>query len=187
MTTHDQHTELSDPYDEAQPATGGAQPVTEPAAPRSCGPLTAPTESSLPQSESPPVSDQQNQSAAIGRTADPSTQRPYPPPRRSAGHGEPVPASYESSTERGPVRRRRARGTSRALGLCSGGVRRRSQGVRRRRRTAWCPIWSNSSRRFRRCAFRLEEQWARGEEASTEDLRVALQHYREFFQRLLAV
>ena len=34
---------------------------------------------------------------------------------------------------------------------------------------------------------RLEEQWARGEEASTEDLRVALMHYREFFQRLLAV
>jgi hypothetical protein len=34
---------------------------------------------------------------------------------------------------------------------------------------------------------RLEEQWSRGEEASTEDLRVALKQYREFFQRLLAV
>jgi hypothetical protein len=34
---------------------------------------------------------------------------------------------------------------------------------------------------------RLEEQWARGEPASTEDLRVALMHYREFFERLLAV
>ncbi|MFI5507746.1 hypothetical protein ACIA48_09785 [Mycobacterium sp. NPDC051804] len=33
----------------------------------------------------------------------------------------------------------------------------------------------------------LEEQWARGENASTEDLRVALTRYREFFQRLLAV
>jgi Lon protease-like protein len=33
----------------------------------------------------------------------------------------------------------------------------------------------------------LEEQWQRGEEASTEDLRVALQRYRSFFQRLLAV
>ena len=33
----------------------------------------------------------------------------------------------------------------------------------------------------------LEEQWARGEEASTEDLRVALMHYRDFFDRLLAV
>lgn len=34
---------------------------------------------------------------------------------------------------------------------------------------------------------RLEAQWARGETASTEDLRVALMRYREFFQRLLTV
>lgn len=34
---------------------------------------------------------------------------------------------------------------------------------------------------------RLEAQWARGEDASTEDLRVALQRYRDFFQRLLSV
>jgi hypothetical protein len=34
---------------------------------------------------------------------------------------------------------------------------------------------------------RLEEQWARGEQASTEDLRQALKRYREFFERLLAV
>ena len=31
----------------------------------------------------------------------------------------------------------------------------------------------------------LEQQWGRGEEASTEDLRVALKRYREFFDRLL--
>ena len=34
---------------------------------------------------------------------------------------------------------------------------------------------------------RLEAQWARGEDASTEDLRQALKRYREFFDRLLAV
>jgi hypothetical protein len=33
----------------------------------------------------------------------------------------------------------------------------------------------------------LEEQWSRGQEASTEDLRQALKRYREFFQRLLTV
>lgn len=33
----------------------------------------------------------------------------------------------------------------------------------------------------------LEEQWSRGEEVSTEDLRLALQRYRDFFERLLAV
>jgi len=32
---------------------------------------------------------------------------------------------------------------------------------------------------------RLEGQWERGEEASTEDLRTALQQYRSFFRRLL--
>lgn len=34
---------------------------------------------------------------------------------------------------------------------------------------------------------RLEQQWDRGEDVSTEDLRLALQRYRAFFQRLLAV
>ena len=33
---------------------------------------------------------------------------------------------------------------------------------------------------------RLERQWGRGEDVSTEDLRVALQRYRDFFQRLLS-
>ncbi len=32
----------------------------------------------------------------------------------------------------------------------------------------------------------LESRWSRGEDVSTEDLRVALQGYREFFNRLLA-
>jgi hypothetical protein len=33
---------------------------------------------------------------------------------------------------------------------------------------------------------KLEAQWSSGDEVSTEDLRVALQRYRSFFQRLLA-
>jgi hypothetical protein len=33
----------------------------------------------------------------------------------------------------------------------------------------------------------LEEQWKKGEDASTEDLRVALMRYRAFFRRLLEV
>ena len=32
----------------------------------------------------------------------------------------------------------------------------------------------------------LESQWQSGGEASTEDLRLAMPHYRDFFQRLLA-
>ena len=33
----------------------------------------------------------------------------------------------------------------------------------------------------------LEQQWSRGDDISTEDLRVALQRYRSFFDRLLSV
>jgi hypothetical protein len=34
---------------------------------------------------------------------------------------------------------------------------------------------------------KLEGQWDRGDNVSTEDLRVALQRYRSFFQRLLSI
>jgi hypothetical protein len=40
---------------------------------------------------------------------------------------------------------------------------------------------------FSEARSRLEAQWDRGEEASTEDLRQTLKRYRDFFQRLLAV
>ena|SRR5436190_16727595 len=33
----------------------------------------------------------------------------------------------------------------------------------------------------------LEQQWSRGDDASTEDLRVALRRYRSFFDRLLSI
>ena len=33
----------------------------------------------------------------------------------------------------------------------------------------------------------LEAQWDRGDNVTTEDLRVALQRYRAFFDRLLSV
>jgi hypothetical protein len=33
----------------------------------------------------------------------------------------------------------------------------------------------------------LERQWSRGDQVSTEDLRIALRRYRVFFQRLLGV
>jgi hypothetical protein len=39
---------------------------------------------------------------------------------------------------------------------------------------------------FAQVRSRLEEQWVRGDEASTEDLRLILMQYRKFFERLLA-
>ena len=33
----------------------------------------------------------------------------------------------------------------------------------------------------------LEKKWHRGDEVSTEELRIALQHYRQFFDHLLSI
>jgi hypothetical protein len=38
---------------------------------------------------------------------------------------------------------------------------------------------------FARTRAQVEEQWKRGDKVSTEDLRLALRHYRSFFTRLL--
>ena len=43
------------------------------------------------------------------------------------------------------------------------------------------------AKRFADEKARLEADWSLGGEISTEDLRVALQHYRAFFDRLLAL
>lgn len=40
--------------------------------------------------------------------------------------------------------------------------------------------------RFNQERSSLEGQWSRGEDVSTEDLRVSLQRYRSFFERLLS-
>jgi hypothetical protein len=40
---------------------------------------------------------------------------------------------------------------------------------------------------FANARQQLEQQWDRGQDVTTEDLRVALQRYRAFFDRLLTV
>lgn len=48
-------------------------------------------------------------------------------------------------------------------------------------------VVENLTTSFGATRSRLEAQWAEGQDVSTEDLRVALTQYREFFHRLLAV
>jgi hypothetical protein len=43
------------------------------------------------------------------------------------------------------------------------------------------------ARNFGETRARLEQQWTDGDDVSTEDLRLTLQRYRSFFERLLAV
>ena len=40
---------------------------------------------------------------------------------------------------------------------------------------------------FARERANLEHQWDRGEDVTTEDLRVVMQRYRSFFDRLLSI
>lgn len=48
-------------------------------------------------------------------------------------------------------------------------------------------VMQKLARQFADSRKALEEQWSRGDNVSTEDLRIALQRYRDFFNRLLAV
>jgi len=43
------------------------------------------------------------------------------------------------------------------------------------------------ARSFSEARSNLERQWTEGDDVSTEDLRLTLQRYRSFFERLLAV
>jgi hypothetical protein len=48
-------------------------------------------------------------------------------------------------------------------------------------------VMSEMTGMFQRQRQQLEEQWSGGNQASTDDLRIAFQRYRDFFQRLLQV
>lgn len=48
-------------------------------------------------------------------------------------------------------------------------------------------VMKRLAERFADERAKLEGQWDRGDDVSTEDLRVALRHYRAFFGRLLAI
>ena len=50
-----------------------------------------------------------------------------------------------------------------------------------------CETINGLSRGFSSQRERLEEQWHRGQDVSTEDLRVAFRRYRSFFDRLLSM
>ena len=176
MTTHDQHARLDNSREDIRPETADMQPPTEHTEPAHADPSTVSAESTVPQSEWSPPAEAPDQSPSSMAPSDPST-----------AQSEPARVNTESSTDEtlfadDELAGLRARWDSvqaefvddpracvqKADGLVSDLVEQLTAG-------------------FASARSRLEEQWARGEEASTEDLRVALQRYREFFQRLLAV
>ena len=194
MTTHDHRTETAPSPEEVEPATPGTEHVTERAASSTVSADRSPaqTESTIPEGDPSAAA-----AEAVPHQAPPSVTQSEPStaPTELAAAGREAPAKMtqgsraesESPTERSlfaddELAGLRARWDSvqagfvddpkecvhKADGLVSDVVGRLADG-------------------FTETRSRLEDQWARGEEASTEDLRLALRRYRDFFERLLAV
>jgi hypothetical protein len=194
MTTHDHDTETAPSPEEVEPTTPRTEHVTERAASStvSADPSPAQTESTIPGGEPSAAAAE----AVPHQAPPPVTQsEPSTAPTEPAVAGREAPANMtqgsraesESPTERSlfaddELAGLRARWDNvqagfvddpkqcvhKADGLVSDLVDRLTDG-------------------FTETRARLEDQWARGEEASTEDLRLALRRYRDFFDRLLAV
>jgi hypothetical protein len=194
MTTHDHRTETAVSPEEVEPATPGPETLTDRAASSTVNadPSTAQTESTIPEGQpsaaaadavpnKAPPSDAHSEPSSA--PTEPAVADREAPPNMTQGSR----AEGESPTERSlfaddELAGLRARWDSvqagfvddpkecvhKADGLVSDVVGRLATG-------------------FTETRSRLEEQWARGEEASTEDLRLALRRYRDFFERLLAV
>jgi hypothetical protein len=189
MTTRDQE-RLGSSHDESQTVDEGTPPVSEHAEPAvSADPSTASAEPSLPSSAPSPAVEEQNQSPSSVAPADPSTASGGAAP---SGEARAVSAEHssverESSTEEvlfaddelAELRGRWAAVQAAFVDDPKECVQKADVLV--------SDLVEQLTTGFAGARSRLEEQWARGEEASTEDLRVALMHYREFFQRLLAV
>jgi hypothetical protein len=203
MTTPDQHTEATPTLEEVEPATARTDHLTEQpdSSTASADPSTAPTESNIPEGEPAAVGADAGQHAEVERSLSNQNQSSVAHSDSSTTLAEPAVAgaeapagkaaapSYEAvlSSERSPfaddeLAGLRARWDNvqagfvddprecvhQADGLVSDAVEQLTSG-------------------FTEVRSRLEEQWARGEDASTEDLRLALKRYREFFERLLTV
>jgi hypothetical protein len=166
MTTHDQHTETTG-YDESQ--TAGAPPASQ---------HTAVSADEEPNRSAPPVA-----------PADSSTTSGGPAPTdadaaAAAGHSS---VKGESSTEEllfadDDLAELRARWTAVQAAFVDD-----PKECVQKADVLVSDLVEQLTSGFAHARSRLEEQWERGEDASTEELRVALMHYREFFERLLAV
>jgi hypothetical protein len=185
MTTHDDQT-LTNSHDESQTAVAETPPVGEHTAPDvSADRSAAADEASLPSSApSPVVGDQQ-------------TPSPSPDPANASGGAAtsaeaPAAAEHasvepESSTEELLFADDELAELRGRWGAVQAAFVDDPKDCVQKADVLVSDLVEQLTTGFSHARSRLEEQWARGEEASTEDLRVALMHYREFFERLLAV
>ena len=190
MTTHHEHldTSTSSPAADVAPAAGGASSAQ--AEPSSVG-----TES--PTTQRAPLAQPDNPSPTVEQTNLPSTQgEPLPEGDKSTSPTRTE--AQESSSETSAARTESSTEESLFASDDLSGLRSRWDEVQvafvddprqcvQRADALVAQVVERLTTGFSEARSRLEGQWARGEEASTEDLRLALKRYREFFQRLLAV
>ncbi len=178
MTTHDHDTEVTRSFDESQSPVAEPGPAGQHTAwAEPAEPSTAATEPSTAATEpSPPPS-------APSESATAHTE-PSPPP---SAPSEPATAHTEPATEQSLFADDDLAGfRAQWAGVQAAFVDDPRECVHKADALV-SDLVEQLTTGFTRARSRLEEQWARGEEASTEDLRVALMHYREFFERLLTV
>jgi hypothetical protein len=201
MTTHDQHSEATPPLEQVEPAT----PVTDREAERAdssiapTGPSNAPTESNIPAAESAAARTDAGRhmqaQGSISNQTEPDeaglpaahTESAITGTETAGGMADVTPSRTESSTDRllfvdDELSELRARWDNVQTGFVDD-----PQDCVQKADGLVSDVVEQLTNGFTEARSRLEQQWGRGEEASTEDLRVALKRYREFFDRLLAV
>jgi hypothetical protein len=204
MTTHEHPTEAT-PTLEEQPdtATPGADPRTPPAQSTApTGPSTPPTESTVPGGQWSAA-----ETNAVGRHADVDSSVPSQAPPDGAysptAHTESEIADTQSAArtiDAAPAPSEAESDSERSLFADDelAGLRARWDNVQaafvddpkdcvHKADSLVSDVVKQLTTGFTEARSRLEQQWGRGEQASTEDLRMALKRYRDFFDRLLAV
>jgi hypothetical protein len=187
MTTHDDQT-LTSAYDESQTAVAETPRVEEHTAPdASADPSAAADETSPPShAPSPVVGDEQTPSPSPAASPDPATAsaatRAEAPAAAEHASVEPESSAEEWLFADDDLAELRGR-----WGAVQAAFVDDPKDCVQKADVLVSDLVEQLTTGFSHARSRLEEQWARGEEASTEDLRVALMHYREFFERLLAV
>ena len=199
MTTHNQPTKATSTSGEVTPAAASATDPAEPEnAPRTRnGPSTASTETTNPEPAVPTSATDEGRHAEVDSALSSSTR----PAEEQTARTESSIENTESAAEAADTSRGRAESSPAGSLFADGqlaGLRARWGDVQagfvddpkdcvQKADGLVSDVVEQLTVGFTQARSRLEQQWDRGEEASTEDLRVALTRYREFFERLLAV
>jgi hypothetical protein len=194
MTTHDQRTEAAQTPVEAEPATARTQHREEHAASSTVAaqPSTVQAESTVSAGEpsavaTDAVTNQTPPSAAHSEPSTPLSESAIADNEALAGMTKGSTAQTESPTQRSLFADDELAGLRARWDNVQAGFVDDPKECVHKADGLVSDVVDQLTIGFAETRSRLEERWARGEQASTEDLRLALRRYRDFFERLLAV